>query len=88
MPSDRTSCSRALQLGSWTLAFRPGATNYGGSVEHIAATLEHRDRSVRMADNDSPAEADETVDNDEPEEAEEESFPASDPPATWSGPEE
>jgi hypothetical protein len=41
-----------------------------------------------MAENDSPAEADETVDEDELEEAEEESFPASDPPATWSGPEE
>jgi hypothetical protein len=41
-----------------------------------------------MAENDSPAEAHETVDDDELEETEEESFPASDPPATWSGPEE
>ena len=43
-----------------------------------------------MTDNDSPAEADDTLahDNDELEEADEESFPASDPPATWSGPEE
>jgi len=40
-----------------------------------------------MADNDVPAEADE-VSDDELEEADEESFPASDPPATWSGPEE
>jgi hypothetical protein len=39
-----------------------------------------------MADDDSPAEADQTVDDDELEEADEESFPASDPPATWSGP--
>jgi len=38
-----------------------------------------------MADNDVPAEADE-VSDDELEEADEESFPASDPPATWSGP--
>jgi hypothetical protein len=41
-----------------------------------------------MADNDSPAEPDQTVDDDELEEADEESFPASDPPATWSGPAE
>jgi hypothetical protein len=41
-----------------------------------------------MADNHSPAEGNETADDDELEEAEEESFPASDPPATWSGPEE
>ena len=43
-----------------------------------------------MADNDSPTEADEDLadDDDELEEADEESFPASDPPATWSGPEE
>jgi len=42
-----------------------------------------------MADNDSPAEADQTADDDdELEEADEESFPASDPPATWSGPAE
>jgi hypothetical protein len=43
-----------------------------------------------MADDDVPPEADEVSDddNDELEEADEESFPASDPPATWSGPEE
>jgi hypothetical protein len=41
-----------------------------------------------MADNDSPTEAEEDVDHDELEEADEESFPASDPPATWSGPEQ
>lgn len=43
-----------------------------------------------MVDNDSPTGADEalTEDEDELEEADEESFPASDPPATWSGPEE
>jgi hypothetical protein len=40
-----------------------------------------------MADDDVPAEADEDSD-DELEEADEESFPASDPPASWSGPEE
>jgi hypothetical protein len=40
-----------------------------------------------MADDDVPGEADE-VSDDELEEADEESFPASDPPATWSGPEE
>ena len=40
-----------------------------------------------MADDDVPEEADE-VSDDELEEADEESFPASDPPATWSGPEE
>ncbi len=43
-----------------------------------------------MDDHDSPAEAGETLadDEEEVEEADEESFPASDPPATWSGPEE
>jgi hypothetical protein len=42
-----------------------------------------------MTDDDSPAETDQTVDDDdELEEADEESFPASDPPATWSGPAE
>ncbi len=43
-----------------------------------------------MADNDSLAESGENLadDEDELEEADEESFPASDPPATWSGPEE
>jgi hypothetical protein len=40
-----------------------------------------------MADDDVPEEADEDSD-DELEEADEESFPASDPPASWSGPEE
>ena len=40
-----------------------------------------------MADDDVPEEADE-VSDDELEEADEESFPASDPPASWSGPEE
>ena len=40
-----------------------------------------------MADDDLPAEGDEASD-DELEESDEESFPASDPPATWSGPEE
>jgi hypothetical protein len=40
-----------------------------------------------MANDDVPAEADEDSD-DELEEADEESFPASDPPASWSGPEE
>jgi hypothetical protein len=43
-----------------------------------------------MPDDDVPPEADEVSgdDGDELEEADEESFPASDPPATWSGPEE
>jgi hypothetical protein len=42
-----------------------------------------------MADQDIPAQVDEASDEDnELEEADEESFPASDPPATWSGPEE
>jgi hypothetical protein len=43
-----------------------------------------------MADDDVTPEADEGSDDDadELEEADEESFPASDPPATWSGPEE
>lgn len=43
-----------------------------------------------MADDGAPPEADEVSDDhsDELEEADEESFPASDPPATWSGPEE
>jgi hypothetical protein len=43
-----------------------------------------------MVDNDSPAESGKALpdDEDELEEADEESFPASDPPATWSGPEE
>jgi hypothetical protein len=43
-----------------------------------------------MADDDVPPEADEASDDDSDglEEADEESFPASDPPATWSGPEE
>jgi hypothetical protein len=45
-----------------------------------------------MVDNDSPAESEEASvddeDEDELEEADQESFPASDPPATWSGPEE
>jgi hypothetical protein len=43
-----------------------------------------------MADRDSPEGAGETLADveDELEEADEESFPASDPPATWSGPEE
>ena len=41
-----------------------------------------------MADDDVPEEADEERFDDELEEADEESFPASDPPATWSGPEE
>ena len=43
-----------------------------------------------MADDDVLAETDEGSDDDddELEEADEESFPASDPPATWSGPEE
>lgn len=40
-----------------------------------------------MVDDDERAEADEAPD-DELEEADQESFPASDPPATWSGPEE
>jgi hypothetical protein len=41
------------------------------------------------ADHDSPRKADETpTDDEELEEADEESFPASDPPATWSGPAE
>jgi hypothetical protein len=41
-----------------------------------------------MADKDSPAAAAESRPDDEEglEEADEESFPASDPPATWSGP--
>ena len=43
-----------------------------------------------MAEDDVPPEANEASDDDtdELEEADEESFPASDPPATWSGPEE
>ncbi len=43
-----------------------------------------------MADDDVPTEADKVSDDDGDglEEADEESFPASDPPATWSGPEE
>jgi hypothetical protein len=43
-----------------------------------------------MADENKPPEADEVSDDDRDglEEADEESFPASDPPATWSGPEE
>jgi hypothetical protein len=46
-----------------------------------------------MADGDVAGEADEAFDDeddedDELEEADEESFPASDPPATWSGPED
>jgi hypothetical protein len=43
-----------------------------------------------MADDDVSPETDEVSDDDsdELEEADEESFPASDPPATWSGPEE
>ena len=43
-----------------------------------------------MTDDHEPAEADKAPlgEEDEYEEAEEESFPASDPPATWSGPEE
>jgi hypothetical protein len=43
-----------------------------------------------MPDDDVPPEAEEVSDDDsdELEEADEESFPASDPPATWSGPEE
>jgi hypothetical protein len=43
-----------------------------------------------MVDDDVTPEADEGSDDDadELEEADEESFPASDPPATWSGPEE
>jgi hypothetical protein len=40
-----------------------------------------------MPDDDVPSEA-AGVTDDELEEADEESFPASDPPATWSGPEE
>lgn len=41
-----------------------------------------------MADDDVPVEPDAVSDDDELEEADEESFPASDPPATWSGPDE
>ena len=43
-----------------------------------------------MADHDVPPETNEASDDDTDrlEEADEESFPASDPPATWSGPEE
>jgi hypothetical protein len=43
-----------------------------------------------MTDDHESAESDKAPpgDDDEYEEAEEESFPASDPPATWSGPEE
>jgi hypothetical protein len=42
-----------------------------------------------MVDDDPPAEPDKVSDDDEdPDEADEESFPASDPPASWSGPEE
>ena len=43
-----------------------------------------------MADDDVSPETDEVSDDDsdELEEADEESFPASDPPATWSGPED
>jgi len=42
-----------------------------------------------MPDSDTGAEPEAAADdNDELEEADEESFPASDPPATWSGPEE
>lgn len=63
---------------------------FGWNAERIGATLGGIERSVRMADNDPRAEADEARadDDDELEEADEESFPASDPPATWSGPEE
>ena len=41
-----------------------------------------------MSDHDSPGKADETLaeDDEELEEADEESFPASDPPSSWSGP--
>lgn len=39
-----------------------------------------------MVDDDPPAEPDKVSGGDEdPEEADEESFPASDPPASWSG---
>ena len=31
MPIGSHPCSRALQLGSWTFAFGPGTTNYGGA---------------------------------------------------------
>ncbi len=43
-----------------------------------------------MADDDRAGEADEAFDDEDDglEEADEESFPASDPPATWSGPEQ
>jgi len=81
-------------FGEWLVA---GVSSHSGQGEQLRwsadpnrAKLGHRDRRFRMADNESPAEADEVLadDNDELEEADEESFPASDPPATWSGPEE
>jgi hypothetical protein len=74
---------------AWKPHFEVARQNNYGDVEHIAATSRHRDGSVRMADHDSPRKADETpTDDEELEEADEESFPASDPPATWSGPAE
>jgi hypothetical protein len=78
-----TSCGDPIRA-------RAGAEPLRWNAEYIGATLRHRDRSVRMADNDSPPEGDEVLadDKDELEEADEESFPASDPPATWSGPDE
>jgi hypothetical protein len=65
--------------------------NWGGIAVESPALWSNTEgsekRSVRMANDDVPAEADEDSD-DELEEADEESFPASDPPASWSGPEE
>jgi hypothetical protein len=52
----------------------------------IWSDTEDLTRSVCMVDDHPPAEPDEVSDTDEElEEADEESFPASDPPASWSG---
>ena len=65
----------------------PRAGECGGKVSAFGAKLRESKEERCMADDEVTGEADE-VSDDELEEADEESFPASDPPATWSGPEE
>jgi hypothetical protein len=55
--------------------------------QRFGAKLRESKEECCMVDDEVTGEAEE-VSDDELEEADEESFPASDPPATWSGPEE